>query len=115
MPSKNRGAIVAFEEGETNIYGLHNAQERGTLFIGPQVKVYKGMIVGESARTEDIHINVCKKKHVTNMRSVIADEALKLTPPKEMTLEKYLEFIDEDEVVEITPKNIRVRKSVISQ
>lgn len=115
MPSRSRGAIVAFENGETNTYGLYNAQERGTLFIGTQVRVYEGMIVGENSRPGDIYINVCKKKHVTNMRSVSADDALKLTPPKEMTLEKYLEFIDDDELVEITPKNIRMRKAVLSR
>lgn len=115
MPSRNRGAIVAFESGESNTYGLYNAQDRGTLFIGTQVKVYEGMIVGEHARPGDIDINVCKKKHVTNMRSATADEALRLTPPREMTLEKCLEFIEDDELVEITPKNIRMRKAILSR
>lgn len=110
IPTRNRGVLIAFESGESTSYGLYNAQDRGTLFIGPQVKVYVGMIVGENSRTGDIELNVCKKKHVSNMRSSSADEALRLTPPKEMTLEKCLEFIEEDELVEITPHFIRMRK-----
>lgn len=115
IPTRSRGALVAFETGETNTYGLYNAQDRGTLFVGPQVQVYEGMIVGENSRPGDLDINVCKKKHVTNMRSSTADEALRLTPPKQMTLEKCLEFIEDDELVEITPKSIRMRKAILSR
>ncbi|RKL61466.1 translational GTPase TypA [Thermoanaerobacteraceae bacterium SP2] len=115
IPTRSRGALVAFESGESNTYGLYNAQDRGTLFIGPGVRVYEGMIVGENSRPGDLDINVCKKKHVTNLRSSTADEALRLTPPKEMTLEKCLEFIEDDELVEVTPKNIRMRKTILSR
>ncbi len=113
IPIRARGVLVAFESGETTTYGLYNAQERGTLFIGPGVRVYEGMIVGENSRPGDLDINVCKKKHITNLRSSSADEALRLTPPKEMTLEKCLEFIEDDELLEVTPKNIRMRKTVL--
>ena len=95
-------------------YGLYNAQERGRLFIGPGVKVYEGMIVGESARNEDLVINVCKKKHVTNIRASGSDEALRLTPPVIFSLEQSLEFIGDDELCEITPKNIRLRKKILN-
>ncbi len=115
IPTRNRGSLVAFETGESNTYGLYNAQERGTLFIGPQVKVYEGMIVGENSRPEDLDINVCKKKHITNLRSSTAEETLRLTPPKEMTLEKCLEFIQDDELLEVTPKSLRMRKSILSR
>jgi GTP-binding protein len=104
--SKPRGSIVAWEDGEAVTYGLYNAQERGILFITPGTKVYEGMIVGENARPDDIVVNVCKKKHVTNMRAAGSDEALRLTPATIFSLEKSLEFIAEDELVEITPKNI---------
>ncbi|MGI6425041.1 MAG: translational GTPase TypA [Tepidanaerobacteraceae bacterium] len=114
IPTRNRGALVAFETGESNTYGLYNAQERGTLFIGPQVRVYKGMIVGENSRPSDLSINVCKKKHITNLRSSTAEEALRLTPPKDMTLEKCLEFIEDDELLEVTPKSLRMRKAKLS-
>jgi len=92
------------EDGEAVTYGLYNAQERGTLFITPGTKVYEGMIVGENSRPEDIVINVCKKKHVTNMRAAGSDEALRLTPPVILSLEQCLEFIEDDELVEVTPK-----------
>jgi len=115
IPTRNRGALIAFETGETSTYGLYNAQERGILFVGPQVQVYEGMIVGENSRPGDLDINVCKKKHVTNMRSATAEETLRLTPPKPMTLEKCLEFIADDELVEITPQNIRMRKAILSR
>jgi len=108
-----RGSIIAWEEGESITYGLYNAQERGTLFIGPGVKVYEGMVVGENSRPEDIVVNVCKKKHVTNMRASGSDEALRLTTPKVLSLEQALEFISDDELVEITPKNIRLRKKIL--
>lgn len=113
LPGKPRGAIIAWENGETNTYGLYNAQERGTLFINPGVKVYEGMIVGENARSEDIVINVCKKKHITNMRASGSDETLRLTPATIFSLEQSLEFIADDELVEITPKSIRLRKRIL--
>lgn len=115
IPTRNRGSLIAFETGESNTYGLYNAQERGTLFIGPQTKVYEGMIVGENSRPDDLDINVCKKKHITNLRSSTAEETLRLTPPKEMTLEKCLEFIADDELLEVTPKSLRMRKAVLSR
>ncbi|MCX7843529.1 MAG: translational GTPase TypA [Clostridia bacterium] len=113
IPGRQRGSMVAWEDGEAVTYGLYNAQERGSLFIEPGTKVYEGMIVGENARSEDIVINVCKKKHVTNMRASGSDEALRLTPPVIMSLEQSLEFIADDELVEITPKNIRLRKRIL--
>jgi len=113
ITSRQRGSLVAWEDGEAVTYGLYNAQERGNLFIGPGVKVYEGMIVGENARNEDIVVNVCKKKHVTNMRAAGSDEALRLTPPIELSLEQCLEFIADDELVEITPKAIRMRKKIL--
>lgn len=110
---RSRGSIVAFETGDSIAYGLFNAQERGQLFIGAGVPVYQGMIVGVSARAEDIDINVCKGKKLTNTRASGSDEALKLTPPLEMSLEQCLEFINADELVEVTPKNIRMRKRIL--
>ena len=110
---RKNGSLIAFEAGETFTYGLFNAQERGTLFIGPGVKVYSGMVVGECPRSEDIELNVCKTKKLTNTRSSSADEALKLTPPKEMSLEQCLDFIDTDELLEVTPKNLRIRKKIL--
>lgn len=109
-----RGALVAWETGESVTYGLYNAQERGSLFIGPNVPVYEGMIVGECSRNEDIVINVCKKKHVTNMRASGSDEALRLVPHINMSLEQNLEFIEDDELVEITPVSIRLRKKILN-
>lgn len=114
IPTRSRGSLVAFEAGTTTTYGLYNAQERGTLFVGPGVEVYEGMIVGENSRSEDIDVNVCKKKHVTNLRSATADEALRLSPVREMSLEEALEFIANDELVEVTPKSIRLRKKILS-
>ncbi|HBC96068.1 MAG TPA: translational GTPase TypA [Clostridium sp.] len=113
MPGRTRGSLVVYEPGVSITYGLFNAQERGTLFIGPGVEVYEGMIAGECSRPEDIEVNVCKKKHLSNTRSSGADEALKLVPVAEMTLEKSLEFIAQDELVEITPKSIRMRKKIL--
>lgn len=110
---RTRGSMVAWETGEAVTYGLYNAQERGDLFITPGTKVYEGMIVGENARNEDIVVNVCKKKHVTNMRASGSDEALKLIPPKILSLEQALEFIADDKLVEMTPKNIRLRKKIL--
>lgn len=113
IPERTRGSIVAFEDGEAVTYGLFNAQERGRLFITPGTKVYQGMIAGESSRAEDIDVNVCKKKQLTNTRSSGADEALKLVPAVQMSLEQCIEFIASDEYVEITPENIRMRKSIL--
>ena len=110
---RKTGSLIAFEAGESITYGLFNAQERGTLFIGPGVKVYSGMVVGQSPKAEDIEINVCKTKKLTNTRSSSADEALKLVPPKIMSLEQCLDFIDTDELLEITPKTLRIRKKIL--
>lgn len=110
ISTRQRGSLVAWEDGDAVQYGLFNAQERGTLFINPGTKVYEGMIVGENARTEDLIVNVCKKKHITNMRASGTDEALRLVPPVIFSLEQALEFIADDELVEITPKSIRLRK-----
>ena len=110
---RKQGSLIAFESGEAITYGLFNAQERGTLFIGPGTKVYGGMIVGQTGRAEDIEVNVCKTKHLTNTRSSSADDALRLVPPKIMSLEQSLEFIDSDELLEVTPKNLRIRKKIL--
>lgn len=110
---RKQGSLIAFEAGEAITYGLFNAQERGTLFIGPGEKVYAGMVIGQNGRGEDIELNVCKTKHLTNTRSSSADEALRLTPPKVLSLEQALEFIDTDELLEITPKNLRIRKKIL--
>ena len=110
---RKQGSLIAFEAGEAITYGLYNAQERGTLFIGPGEKVYSGMVVGQNGRGEDIELNVCKKKQLTNTRSSSADEALRLTPPKVLSLEQALEFIDTDELLEVTPKSLRIRKKIL--
>ncbi len=110
---RKQGSLIAFEAGEAITYGLYNAQERGTLFIGPGTKVYSGMVVGQNGRGEDIELNVCKKKQLTNTRSSSADEALRLTPPKILSLEQALEFIDTDELLEVTPQNLRIRKKIL--
>ncbi|MDP4177518.1 MAG: translational GTPase TypA [Bacillota bacterium] len=114
IPERSRGSIVVFESGEAIAYGLFNAQERGRLFIEPGTEVYEGMIAGECAKADDIEVNICKKKHLTNTRSSGSDEALKLTPITQMTLEQCLEFIANDELVEVTPKNVRMRKRILS-
>ena len=111
--SRTRGVLVAFEPGISVTYGLYNAQERGDLFIGAGVEVYEGMIVGLNARNEDISINVCKEKHLTNTRASGSDDALRLVPPIQMSLEKAIEFIEDDELVEVTPKNLRLRKKIL--
>jgi GTP-binding protein len=108
------GSLVAFESGEAVTYGLYNAQERGIMFIEPGTRVYEGMIVGENSRQGDIEVNVCKKKHVTNMRASGSDEALRLVPVKKLSLEEAIEFINDDELVEITPKSIRLRKHILN-
>ncbi|MDU5105985.1 MULTISPECIES: translational GTPase TypA [unclassified Clostridium] len=113
IPGRSRGSICSFEDGDAITYGLFNAQERGTLFIGAGVPVYQGMIVGECSRAEDIDINICKGKKLTNTRASGSDDALKLTPPRQMSLEQCLEFINGDELVEVTPENIRMRKRVL--
>ncbi len=114
LATRQTGALVAFEAGDAITYGLFNAQERGELFIGAGVPVYEGMIVGESPKSGDIAVNVCKKKHATNMRSSGSDEALRLVPHKIMSLEKSLEFIKDDELLEVTPKNLRLRKRILN-
>ena len=110
---RQTGSLIAYEAGEAITYGLFNAQERGALFIGPGTKVYGGMVVGQSPKSEDIEINVCKTKKLTNTRSSSADEALKLTPPRIMSLEQCLDFIDTDELLEVTPKSLRIRKKIL--
>ncbi|MDE7327423.1 MAG: translational GTPase TypA [Lachnospiraceae bacterium] len=110
---RKTGSLIAFESGEAITYGLFNAQERGTLFIGPGEKVYAGMVIGQNGKTEDVELNVCKKKQLTNTRSSNADEALRLTPPKILSLEQALEFIDTDELLEVTPKSLRIRKKIL--
>ncbi|WP_125139958.1 translational GTPase TypA [Clostridium transplantifaecale] len=110
---RKQGSLIAFEAGESITYGLYNAQERGSLFIGAGVKVYSGMIIGQSAKPEDIELNVCKTKKLTNTRSSSADEALRLTTPKEMSLEQCLDFIDTDELLEVTPTSLRIRKKIL--
>ncbi len=115
IPQRVQGSLVVHETGETCGYGLWNAQDRGALFVGPGVPVYEGMIVGESPKDEDIVVNVCKKKHVTNTRASGSDEALRLVPPTILSLEQSLEFINDDELVEVTHKNIRLRKRILSK
>ena len=106
-------SLIAFETGESVTYGLYSAQERGTLFIGPGEKVYAGMVIGQNGKAEDIELNVCKTKHLTNTRSSSADEALRLTPPRILSLEQALDFIDTDELLEVTPKFLRIRKKIL--
>ena len=110
---RKTGSLIAYESGETITYGLFNAQERGLLFVGPGEKVYGGMVIGQNPKAEDIEVNVCKTKKLTNTRSSSADEALKLVPKKEMSLEQCLEFIDTDELLEVTPSNLRIRKKIL--
>lgn len=110
---RKQGSLIAFETGESVTYGLYSAQERGILFIGAGEKVYSGMVIGQNAKTDDIEVNVCKTKHLTNTRSSSADEALRLTPPKILSLEEALDFIDTDELLEVTPKTLRIRKKIL--
>ncbi len=110
---RKQGSLIAFETGESVTYGLYGAQERGTLFIGPGEKVYSGMVIGQNGKAEDIEYNVCKTKHLTNTRSSSADEALRLTPPRILSLEEALDFIDTDELLEVTPKTLRIRKKIL--
>ena len=115
VPERNRGSVVCFEDGVTTAYGLYNGQERSRLFVGPGVEVYQGMVVGENSREEDLVVNVCKKKQLTNNRASGSDEALKLVPPVNMSLEQCLEFIADDELVEVTPESIRLRKTILNK
>ena len=115
IPTRNTGSLISFETGTTVVYGLYNAQERGQLFIGAGVDVYEGMIVGQSPKAEDLVVNVCKEKHLTNTRSSGSDDALRLVPPKNMSLEQCIEFIAEDELIEVTPKNLRMRKVILDK
>ena len=115
VQERNRGSLVAWEDGITTSYGLFNAQERGNLFIGAGVNVYEGMIVGVNSREDDMVVNVCKKKQLTNNRASGSEEALKLITPTVMSLEQCLEFIADDELVEVTPKSIRLRKTILSK
>ena len=110
---RSQGSLIAFESGEAVAYGLFNAQDRGTLFIGPGEKVYSGMVIGQSGKPEDIELNVCKTKHLTNTRASGSDDALKLTPPRILSLEQALEFIDTDELLEVTPESLRIRKKIL--
>jgi GTP-binding protein len=114
IPVRQRGSLVAFEPGDATTYGLYNAQDRGTIFVTPNTKVYQGMIVGENSRVEDMAVNVCKKKHVTNIRASGTDDELKLTPATILSLEQAIEFISDDELVEFTPNSIRLRKKILS-
>ena len=113
ISARNKGSLIAFETGKSVTYGLFNAQERGTLFIGAGVDVYQGMLIGENPRPEDMEVNVCKEKHLTNTRASGSDDALRLTPPRVFTLEQAIEYIGEDELVEVTPKSIRLRKKIL--
>ena len=115
IEERTHGSLVCHETGDTSSYGLFNTQERGRLFVGPGIEVYEGQVVGECSRNEDIVVNVCKKKHVTNMRASGSDEALRLTPPALMSLEQCIEFIGDDELVEVTPKSIRLRKRLLTK
>ena len=115
IQSRTQGSLIAHETGESTGYGLFAAQDRGRLFIGPGVEVYEGMIVGANPKNEDMVVNVCKKKHITNTRASGSDEALKLTPPTILSLEQSLEFINDDELVEVTPHSIRMRKTILNK
>ncbi|MBQ8280983.1 MAG: translational GTPase TypA, partial [Lachnospiraceae bacterium] len=110
---RKQGSLIAFETGEAITYGLFNAQERGSLFISAGEKVYAGMVIGQNGKSEDVEVNVCKKKQLTNTRSSSADEALRLVPPRRLSLEQCLEFIDNDELLEVTPKSLRIRKKIL--
>ena len=112
---RSRGSLIASEPGESITYGLYNAQERGSLFIGPNTTVYEGMVVGENSRPDDMTVNVCKRKQVTNMRASGSDETLRLTPHRQLSLEQYLEFINDDELLEVTPNHLRVRKEYLNK
>ncbi|NMA80015.1 MAG: translational GTPase TypA, partial [Clostridiales bacterium] len=114
IPRRQVGSLIAFESGESVTYGLYNAQERGSLLIGAGVPVYEGMLIGISPKAEDLVVNVCKRKHITNMRAAGSDDALRLIPPIKFSLEEALEFLADDELLEVTPNNLRLRKQVLS-
>ena len=111
---RNTGSLVSYETGESVTYGLFSAQERGALFIGPGVPVYAGMVVGLCPKQEDITVNVCKRKQLTNMRASGSDDALRLVPPRQLSLEQCLEFLADDELLEVTPENLRLRKRILN-
>jgi GTP-binding protein len=113
MSTRTTGSLVAWEAGETTAYALKNAEERGTLFLGPGVSVYEGMVVGENARGQDMPINVCKKKHLTNIRSARGDMEIRLTPPRQMSLDEAVEYLADDELLEVTPESYRIRKRIL--
>ena len=115
IPRRSTGSLISFETGEAVTYGLFNAQERGSLFIGAGVPVYEGMVVGASPKAEDLVVNVCKRKHLTNTRASGSDDTIRLIPPKTFSLEQALEHINDDELVEVTPKNIRMRKKILDR
>lgn len=115
IPGRSRGALVAFEQGETTGYGIYSVQERGTMFVGPNQPVYEGMIIGENSREMDMDVNPCKKKHVSNMRTSSSDEAIRIIPPRILSLEQALEYINKDELVEVTPQSVRLRKAVLDK
>ena len=114
IPRRSTGSLISFETGEAVTYGLFNAQERGSLFIGAGVPVYEGMVVGASPKAEDLVVNVCKRKHLTNTRASGSDDALRLVPPRNLSLEDCLEFLADDELLEVTPKSLRIRKQILS-
>jgi GTP-binding protein len=113
LPSRSRGSLVAWENGVATTFGLKNAEERGTLFIKPGTKVYEGMVVGEHQRPGDLDVNICKTKHLTNMRNSIRDIEIRLSPPRELSLDEAIEYLADDELLEITPDNIRIRKRIM--
>ena len=115
IPGRTRGSLVAFEQGETTAYGIFTLQDRGTMFISPNEAVYEGMIIGENSRESDIDINPCKKKNVSNMRTSSSDEAVRITPPRLLSLEQAIEYINNDELVEVTPEHVRLRKSILDR
>jgi len=114
MSTRTTGSLVAWEAGDTTAYALKSAEERGTLFYGPGVAVYEGMVVGENARTADIAVNVCKKKHLTNVRASRGDMEIRLTPPRQMSLDEAVEYLADDELLEVTPESYRIRKRILN-
>jgi len=113
MVSRSSGSLVAWEAGTSTSYALKNAEERGVLFIGPGTEVYEGLVVGESARPDDLAVNVCKKKHLTNMRAARGDMEIRLTPPRQMSLDEAVEYLADDELLEVTPEDFRIRKRIL--
>jgi GTP-binding protein len=115
IPGRNNGALISMETGETVAYALENVQERGVLFLGAGVRVYEGMVIGAHSRPTDLAVNPCKKKHLTNIRSSTAEDAITLTPPRHLSLEQTLEFLEDDELLEVTPENLRIRKKLLTE